>query len=1083
MKVRMNVIGMLGIVCVLALSLGLSAAATTWDAYADWSNTSNPNGPYAYGTRTSILGTDITAYDTNGVLWAGYETWSTSGVWWAGGTLSKNSSMGALVQQPGGGCYSVLRWTSPINTSLNLDITWSNTAWASAGANVLFNGVSIFNGPVNWAGPTIQQCLGNLNVLVGDTIEAVLSDGGNGTPGDDMVALRFVLSTTSNLLLNSSFESGAPASDGRVGDSGESSKWKYEFLGEFSGIAGEVAGQTIAARTGSNKLCLFGYDATEVTPGIISVYQNTSVVANSQYTASVYVRGVDFAGNGSGFGKTGDVARLLVREIDSLGNPTVELANVEITTASADYQLLTATFTPTTNKIRYELYVSIGCAFTDGCVLFDDCRLEGQYPPTPLVGKVTSGATPVVGATVTYGILSATTDSNGNYEILGVPTGQYQSVRASKAGYFPQRKWREMVTEGNTVDIDIPAVGNNLLTDPDFEDSDIPNGTNGWSMGAVSGWTTDLPVWNVWNESANSTFEGGGTAYFHTGEEAEDVIVWHYSGVPNDGSLSQTINVRPSSHYTAKVWLKSIGPSWGVDPAQKGELVVRLIDFDGNATELSSQLNNSTDWQQQVIDFDTPANVDTVRFIVRAHMVDSPGAAPYARLIIDDAELNGLAGLGPTIFGKVTSGATPIAGATVTYGGLSATTDANGDYAISGVPMGQYLAVRVSKSGYYPQKRWRTINGTARCNVEIPAVGSNLLTNPGFEDTATAHGGNSYPLTSDGWTDSVGLPNYWNESGNNPAYYKSGEEAQDIIGWYYAAPPCDGALSQTVMVMPNSHYTAKVWLKSDGPSWGVDPAQIGELVVQLIDTDSNVTELTSALSNFIDWQQKVIEFDTPSNVNTVKFMVRAHIVDTYFARLIIDAAELNGLARGLALADAKKMADGSSVFVSNMVVTAVFDGFFYIEDQDRHSAIKVLGSASVGNVVSVRGTMATSEGERAINAASVDVIGGSGILLQPLGMTNKALGGGDEINNPGVTGGTGLNNLGLLVRTTGSVVGVTGSTLTIDDGSGTPVSVTGVIGTFTTSDYVVVTGISSVKVEPDTSRSRMLRCIRITDLN
>ncbi|MCE5199334.1 MAG: carboxypeptidase regulatory-like domain-containing protein [Armatimonadota bacterium] len=1139
-----------------------------------------------------------------------------------------------------------------------------------------------------------------------------------------------------NLLINPGFESGVPTVDGRIGDTGVGSGWHCEFLGEFSGVADEVASNTTTARTDSKKLCFFGYDdVTSSNPAIVSVYEDSMVIPNTDYTVSVYVRGVDFTGNG--FGKSGDVARLLVRELDTNGYPTVELANVQVTTTSTDYQLLTATIRPATNKIRFELYSSIGCTYQDGCVLFDDCSLDGAYPPYPLNGTVTSGGSPVEGATVTYGDLSAVTDSNGKYEILGVRLAQYLAVRASKTGYLPQKKWREMSPDANIVDFELPAAGNNLLANPGFEDGNTPhgqsswawpdsniagwttdlwavnlwnesannpgeyksgeeaedvivwhytgvpndgslsqtinvktsshytakvwlkgigpswgvnlaqkgelaiklidfdgnateltsalsnftdwqqqiiefdtpanvdtvkfivrahmldaptvaplarlimddaeldgptglgpmvfgkitsggspvagatvtygdtlsattdnngdytisgvpqgqnlavrasktgyypqkrwrtangslrcnidmpavgsnllinpgfedgniiNGTNGWGAGAVAGWTTDLPsVNNIWNESANSP------VYVHAGEEAEDVIVWHWSGVPNDGSISQTINVRPSSHYSAKVWLKGIGPSWRAGSAQKGELAIKLIDFDGAVTELTSALSNFTDWQQQVINFDTPANVDTVKFVVRAHMVESPSTIPYARLIIDDAELNGFAGLGPALFGKITSGNSPIAGATVTYGSsLSATTDANGDYSIAGVPLGQNLVVRASKNGYYPQKRWRTVNGSVRCNIDMPAVGNNLLINPGFEDTATAHGVSSYGSLPGGWTDEVGLPNYWNESANSPAYDHSGEEAQDIIGWYYGAPPCDGALSQTANVCPGAHYGAKVWLKSIGPSWGTNPAQKGELVVKMIHSDSSVTELTSTLTNFTDWQQQVINFDAPADVTTVKFIVRAHILDTYFARLIIDDAELNGPAAGLSTL--KQLADNSDVYLKDVVVTAVFSGCYYVEEKGRQSAIKVIGSATVGDVLAIRGTMTTSGGERAITPTSVWVLE-STYTIKPLGLVNKSLGGGTNGLDAGVTDGTGINTIGLLVKTTGSVTDAAGSNLIINDGSGTPVSVTGVTETFTTTNYVSVIGISSITVELDGTRTRTIRAIKVTRLN
>lgn len=63
----------------------------------------------------------------------------------------------------------------------------------------------------------------------------------------------------------------------------------------------------------------------------------------------------------------------------------------------------------------------------------------------------------------------------------------------------------------------------------------------------------------------------------------------------------------------------------------------------------------------------------------------------------------------------------------------------------------------------------------------------------------------------------------------------------------------------------------------------------------------------------------------------------------------------------------------------------------------------------------------------------------SGTALDPLGLNNINLGGGAlNIYTPGVEGGTGLNNIGLLVRTWGKVtfVDTTAKFFYIDDGSG-----------------------------------------------
>jgi len=74
-----------------------------------------------------------------------------------------------------------------------------------------------------------------------------------------------------------------------------------------------------------------------------------------------------------------------------------------------------------------------------------------------------------------------------------------------------------------------------------------------------------------------------------------------------------------------------------------------------------------------------------------------------------------------------------------------------------------------------------------------------------------------------------------------------------------------------------------------------------------------------------------------------------------------------------------------------------------------------------------------------VMAAVLFAAGAWGAVVEPLALTNRALGGG-ALNQytPGVEGGVGLNNIGLLVRTWGRVtfVDTTNQFFYIDDGSG-----------------------------------------------
>jgi len=65
---------------------------------------------------------------------------------------------------------------------------------------------------------------------------------------------------------------------------------------------------------------------------------------------------------------------------------------------------------------------------------------------------------------------------------------------------------------------------------------------------------------------------------------------------------------------------------------------------------------------------------------------------------------------------------------------------------------------------------------------------------------------------------------------------------------------------------------------------------------------------------------------------------------------------------------ARLLPDGTAISLSGLTVTAVFDGYYYVQEPDRSSGIRVLGSGvSEGQMVDVSGSLATVDGERAID--------------------------------------------------------------------------------------------------------------------
>jgi hypothetical protein len=123
--------------------------------------------------------------------------------------------------------------------------------------------------------------------------------------------------------------------------------------------------------------------------------------------------------------------------------------------------------------------------------------------------------------------------------------------------------------------------------------------------------------------------------------------------------------------------------------------------------------------------------------------------------------------------------------------------------------------------------------------------------------------------------------------------------------------------------------------------------------------------------------------------------------------------------------------------------------------------------------VDISGVVKTNaDGEKYIEATSV-VQNGTG-SIEPVAMSNKALGGGDFLlsfppksGQQGVKNGVGLNNIGLLVTIWGTVTEIENANpatwFKIDDGSGVGVKV--VVPSGVNIDpawqYVSVTGISS----------------------
>jgi len=175
------------------------------------------------------------------------------------------------------------------------------------------------------------------------------------------------------------------------------------------------------------------------------------------------------------------------------------------------------------------------------------------------------------------------------------------------------------------------------------------------------------------------------------------------------------------------------------------------------------------------------------------------------------------------------------------------------------------------------------------------------------------------------------------------------------------------------------------------------------------------------------------------------------------------------------IVEAKGLQDGVYVALPARPVTAAFSGFFYLEDPSRICGIRVVSGTAVtpGLSAVVTGKLALLDGcERALTDCQQVAPDATPAGSLALFVRQADLGGGSfNEYTPGITGGVGLNTVGLLVKVAGRVTGLAADGFYFDDGAGlsdggstTGVWVwTGQTPSVALNDWVCVTGISSCR--------------------
>lgn len=352
-------------------------------------------------------------------------------------------------------------------------------------------------------------------------------------------------------------------------------------------------------------------------------------------------------------------------------------------------------------------------------------------------------------------------------------------------------------------------------------------------------------------------------------------------------------------------------------------------------------------------------------------------------------------------------------------------------------------------------------NGTEKWRVTLPLGG--VMSSPAVDPSGMVYVGSSdkniYAFNSDGticWSYKTG-----DSVASSPAL---GADGSVVFGSYDGSIYCLRDVTSkdlTPPTMPVVTVPSSVLLQGEAlqASWtSTDPESMVAEYTYAIGTAAGGSDIAGWTSAGIE--TSVTRDDIQLTVGqTYYFSVKARNPSQRWSETgvsvgvtVITEASIESIG------ELKDLDDGSSISLTNKVVTAVFDDCFFIEESNRCSGIRCIEAGaqlSSGSMVDVQGTLGTINGERVIYDAS-HTVPDPAPALSPL----------DSLGIPARMMLTGLNAIGLKVTVWGKVAVVGDGYFVIDDGSNLT-SARGVPGLevrcdgapVTAGKYVAVTGV------------------------
>ena len=545
--------------------------------------------------------------------------------------------------------------------------------------------------------------------------------------------------------------------------------------------------------------------------------------------------------------------------------------------------------------------------------------VSGGLPSTYISGTVTnSSGAGVSGVIVTIGSTSeikrVTTNISGKY-VTHISPGEY-SVQVNKAGWtFDPR--------GKVVDVSTSPVEN-----VDFQGQGSPGTLSGNINSAVGG------VVSYILESPHPYLNDSDNTYTITAHDGTTKMRVHFAEIAlmNDGD---TIYIMDSNNNIKNTYTGSAEDLW------------------------SSWVDGST---------------------IKVRLVATPTGNIAYGFYVDGYETN-----------LIDQGALEGAILTLLPGGYQTATQSDGSYAFASIPPGTYT-VTPSKKSWVFQPNTKTVDvpaGAATSNNNFTGFPPGSVTGEIYKSSIISQ---DTDVESDhNYEDN--LDQIWTITGNSDAnrirlHFSQliTEPAFDVVSILDGS----GKNIETYTGSNTDLWTpwidgnvAQIELTSDDGSneWGFKcdkyECQIIGGILPGVKVSMSPDGLTATTSEQGTFTFNNVEVGT----HTLTPFLDPWVFDPSPESISISAGVNQSLFFYASLGDlsntvqAKNLDDGTQITLKGTVVSAAFNGFFYVQDVNRTGGMRVDSTVSVnvGNSVNITGTIETVDGERRLNASSVTI--------------------------------------------------------------------------------------------------------------